>query len=254
MSMASGRKISPTCRAPNRAPVGGVSGTVMAGAVMGWLPRSRELCSSESSSRQCLAQGQARSLMTPRCRLPSSRASSASSRRARRRLRGRRGGRRRRSGPAGAAAVSSSMRPRPWSWNRRKWRPQQAGEFLAQHRVARRASQAGAVLVGLALRVALGQRQRRDAEQHRLQAGVHRVGRQVRADRRRPAGEGAQVEERRHAGPVVDRIVVPERRLAAQLLARPAPGGRGCTRASTPPRRSRRPRSPDRAAAPRSSR
>src|SRR5215472_17299404 len=52
------------------------------------------------------------------------------------------------------------------------------------------------------------------------------MGDDVIADRGRPARERAQMQVARHALPVIDRIIVPEKRLAAELFghAREMPG------------------------------
>src|SRR5574337_952293 len=76
----------------------------------------------------------------------------------------------------------------------------------------------GHVAVGLALAVARDQRRRRDQAQLRLQRRIDRMRRDARADRGRAPGEAAQVQETRHPRPVVDGVVVPQRRLAAQGL------------------------------------
>ena len=88
--------------------------------------------------------------------------------------------------------------------------------LLAQD-LAGRGLEGADVFVGCALGVALRQRDRRDQRQRRLQGWIDRVAGDLRADGGRPTRERAQVQERRHQRPVVDRIVVPQQRLAAQL-------------------------------------
>src|SRR5687768_5508371 len=88
-------------------------------------------------------------------------------------------------------------------------------QFLAEH-LGGGAVESRAIFISVAEPVAVDERQSRNAAQHRLRGEVDAVSREMLADRRRPAGESAQVQMLRHARAVVDRIIVPEERLAAE--------------------------------------
>src|SRR4051812_12180153 len=99
-------------------------------------------------------------------------------------------------------------------------REQVAAHPLSQRIAQREAGgtpESSAIFVGIALGVALDEGQQRHPAEQRLRGGVDRVPRDLAGDLCGPAGEAAQMKVLRHPAAVVDRIIVPERRLAPQL-------------------------------------
>jgi hypothetical protein len=90
-------------------------------------------------------------------------------------------------------------------------------QFVTRHGT-RGLTEGAHVSIGRALSVAGHQRGGGDQAQLRLHGRVDGMRRQVRPDRTRAPREAAQVQEARHLRPVVDRVVVPQRRLAPQRI------------------------------------
>src|SRR5689334_18830124 len=82
----------------------------------------------------------------------------------------------------------------------------------------RRVEKRMAIFIALAQSVALAEAEGRNAREYWLQCGIDAMGGQVSPNCGRPARYGAHMQKRRHASPVIDGIVIPEKWFAPKLI------------------------------------